>query len=580
MTRTSLFFEQPAWYVLIGILVAFIFAWLLYFFRPQSSWGKRVQYILAFFRWCCVFIVCLLLLAPFLRRNITLFEKPIFILAIDNSNSLYVSGNQETLSNFYSQFGKMKLDLEKAGYVIKTRFLAGQGLQDTVSKSNLDGLLQGIKIAYEGQNLAGVALLSDGIVNQGFSPQFRNYAYPIHTLAAGDTLDREDVKIHAVTHNKLAYQGNRFPLEVEIENYGFQNQDISVSILKNRQIVSRKLILLGSKSGLQKVQFELDANEAGNQHYQIQIEHLEGEFTYQNNSEDFFIEIIDSKEKILLVAAAPHPDINAIRQAIIKNKNYDIQIKILSRKEGQSLQRIKEDYGLIILHHLPNRNFRANRLEQLIPATIPKLFFVGENTYLPDFNRLSKGLDIQSIRGQTDEVFPTYNPDFSLFQLPSRYQASIQKYPPVIVPFGKIQSTIGTEILVHQTVGKINTGKPLIALGDYQGYREAVILGEGIWKWRLDEFIQHDYFEGFDQLISKIIQYTSSKEDKRKFRVYPVQSTFSTSENIAFETEVYDDLYELSYGHEIQLGISSEDGEECFFRMNKPQEGNLILFLI
>jgi hypothetical protein len=44
------------------------------------------------------------------------------------------------------------------------------------------------------------------------------------------------------------------------------------------------------------------------------------EFTAQNNSRDAYIEVIDGKEKILLLAAAPHPDIKAIKSALEKNE--------------------------------------------------------------------------------------------------------------------------------------------------------------------------------------------------------------------------------------------------------------------
>ena len=56
---------------------------------------------------------------------------------------------------------------------------------------------------------------------------------------------------------------------------------------------------------------------------------MQGEVTYSNNVQDIFIEVMDGREKILILAAAPHPDIAAIKQLIIQN--YDTLIQNLQQ---------------------------------------------------------------------------------------------------------------------------------------------------------------------------------------------------------------------------------------------------------
>ena len=50
-----------------------------------------------------------------------------------------------------------------------------------------------------------------------------------------------------------------------------------------------------------------------------------GESNSNNNEQNGRIDIRDSREKILLVANAPHPDIAAIKDAIESNQNYEVE---------------------------------------------------------------------------------------------------------------------------------------------------------------------------------------------------------------------------------------------------------------
>jgi hypothetical protein len=65
----------------------------------------------------------------------------------------------------------------------------------------------------------------------------------------------------------------------------------------------------------------------------------------------------------------------------------------------------------------------------------------------------------------------------------------------------------------------------------------------------------------FDELFSKLIQYLSTTEDKRKFRSFPLQNEFSEAEPVVIESQVYNDLFELVYGNSIQLEVRDDQGK-------------------
>ena len=71
---------------------------------------------------------------------------------------------------------------------------------------------------------------------------------------------------------------------------------------------------------------------------------------------------------------------------------------------------------------------------------------------------------------------------------------------------------------------------------DDNSRKVGVLVAEGIWRWRLNEFAESDKTEAFDEVFSKLIQYLSTQEDKRKFRCFPVQNEFTDAEPVIFES--------------------------------------------
>src|SRR5690606_2436067 len=109
--------------------------------------------------------------------------------------------------------------------------------------------------------------------------------------------------------------------------------------------------------------------------------------------------------------------------------------------------------------------------------------------------------------------------------------------------------------------GTIPTDKPLLAVEERNGRKIAIMMGEGLWRWRLDEFEQTGRAEGFDELFGKLIQYLSTSDDRRRFRSYPIKQEFSDVEPVVFESQVYDDIFERVFGNAIDLEVTDGQGK-------------------
>ena len=93
-------------------------------------------------------------------------------------------------------------------------------------------------------------------------------------------------------------------------------------------------------------------------------------------------------------------------------------------------------------------------------------------------------------------------------------------------------------------------------------------MGEGIWRWRLQDFAMHGNHNLFDELISKTVQYLSVKADKSFFKVLG-KNNFLENEAIELEAEVYNESYELINEPEVNITITNSDNKKFPFTFSK-----------
>jgi len=144
----------------------------------------------------------------------------------------------------------------------------------------------------------------------------------------------------------------------------------------------------------------------------------------------------------------------------------------------------------------------------------------------------------------------------------------------VQVPFGKFVFPAKARVLLYQRIGSVITDRPLLLSWEDGDRKIATMIGEGLWRWRLNEFADNGNTEIFDELFSKLIQYLSTQEDKRKFRSFPLQNEFSDSEAVVLESQVYNDLFELVYGNTIQLQLRDEQGKVTNYNYSTSPGGS------
>jgi hypothetical protein len=573
-------FQSSPWWLLACVLAGGLYAGLLYEPVPgravPSDLARPLNYGLAALRFLAVALLGLLLLNPLLRSVKTITEKPTVVLAVDNSESM-VATDRAAVSRTLSGLKTLQAQLAGKGITVAVRTLdpgaapapdnALDQLTFTRRSTDLSALLAGIRSDYEGRNLTDVVLVSDGIVNQGLSPATAQYPFAVHTVGLGDTVARRDVGLRAVVANRIAYLGGLFPLRAEVVSNGFAGQSGTVVLRQNGRELARQSLRFGRNDTFDQLTFQATASQKGVQHFTLEVLPQPGEFSPKNNRQEVYIDVIDGREKILLLGLAPHPDLKAIRAILAKNQNYDIDLRTVTGAAPGSADAAaapdNKPYDLLVLHQLPDgAGLGSETARRLLTAnaTVPVLFVLGNQSATGALNPLNPVVAVVAPPNQFDNVSARFNPAFRQVNLDAARLALLAQLPPLSVPYGEYRLLPGSEVVLYQQVGTVPTDKPLLAFNLTGPRKAAVLLGEGLWRWRLEEFAQTEKQDVVDELVQKVVQLISVKEDRRKLRVYPVRSEFVAGETVAFEAELYNDIYERLYDRPVKVDLTDERG--------------------
>jgi hypothetical protein len=564
MHQQQVIFESSPAYIIVCIIVAIGIAFVLYRKTAAFPWNKTWKRVLFGLRFILAFSLMFLLLGPIVKQINNLFEKPLTVILFDNSSSLREANDTIALNQLVKKIQASKASLEEKGFDVRISDLNHEVQTPTFNAvtSDLNNALKKISSRYEGKKIESVVLISDGIYNTGVSPLYGLHNFPIHTIGVGDTAQRTDIAIKNLAYNKIAYEGNKFPLRVEVSIKNLPSQPVKVTLLQRGKVIDQQL---KTSTGDQLLTYDFQplASEQGLQKIDIKVEVKPGESNVRNNSASVFVEVVEGKKKILVISPGPHPDIKTIRDIVEKNSSYEFFLHIPGLEEQVTANLQPENIDLAIFHQSPDQRGTTRDLFLKFMNSKTSLFLIlGQQSDLVQIGRQKTPLKFDALPREYDDVTPVLNTAFSNFTLSTETASLINEYPPVSVHFGRLRLTPTATPLLFQRVGSLKTEKPLLAIDNQDNRKIGILLGEGIWRWQLNEFDRTEGSVAIHEIFSKLFQFLTTTEDKRKFRSYPVKQEFSDTEPIIFESQVYNDIFEPIFGNTIRLTFTNEEGKQ------------------
>src|ERR1051326_6405885 len=275
----SLYSEYPAWYYLLCVLAGGIYSFILYRkekrFDETPKWVKRA---LPVFRFISVTLIAFFLLAPLLKNISRTVEKPIIIFAQDNSESVVANKDSTFYKNNYpkkvSEFVASLSDkFDTNNYSFGDKINSGLNFNFKEKQTDIASLFDEIEARFSNRNVGAVIIASDGLYNKGQNPLYTSSGdkFPVYTIALGDTTIRKDLVLSKILSNRIAYVGNKFPLELQITAKQLAGKNSTCTVSKGNDVLFTQAINISGNNFSLSIPVQLEAKEPGLQRYTVKL---------------------------------------------------------------------------------------------------------------------------------------------------------------------------------------------------------------------------------------------------------------------------------------------------------------------
>lgn len=531
--------------VLSAFVLALGLSWFQYFYKSKSK--LKVNKLLFLLRFLALFGVLLLLINPKITKTNHEIVKTPLVVAVDNSRSIKELNQNEIALAVKEKIQsnsdlKEKFDVQVFGFDSESRL--SDEFDFNGNQTRIDKLAKNTTSIFRNKTFPTV-LLSDG--NQTLGADYL-YAFPngnfVYPVVLGDTIVHLDLKINQLNANRYAFHKNKFPVEIFLGYEGEKTIESDFTIRQGESVLFREKVIFSKDKKSHIVNALLDASKVGVQVYKAVVSSSENEKNTYNNVKNFAVEIIDQKTEVAIISDITHPDLGALKRAIESNEQH--KVSILNTQKIISLS----DFDVVVLYQ-PIQSFQKVFTE-IKNADKNYFLITGKHT---DFNFLSNQQNVFGFRQsmQKEDYLADYKSGFSSF---AQEDIGFDDFPPLENLYGNLEIKQHISTLLEAKIRNINTEKPLLFFSENGSQRTAVLLGEGIWKWRLSHFSKTESFEDFDIFVNKITQYLAT-DNKKKSLVVNHENFYNSGENIEISAQYFNKNYEFDQNARLSISVKN-----------------------
>jgi hypothetical protein len=533
--------------LVFSVLIAASVSFYQYIYKVKNQ--SKLNWFLAFLRFCSFFSLFLLLINPIISRKLIEIKKTPLPIVVDNSKSISELKATKEASELYLKISENKAIAEKYEvqlFSFDDEMESLEKLDFKGNQSNIDAVAKNVRQLYRNSNFP-LVLFTDGnqTIGNDYVFGFQDNA-AVFPVILGDTTSVFDLKINQINANRYAFYKNKFPVEVFLQYNGTKNCTSTFAIMNGNQTVHKQSIVFSKDKKVQSISVLLNADKVGVSKYKAVISSSFKEKNSVNNLKYFAVEVIDQRSEIALISSISHPDLGVLKRSI--EHNLQRKVTILKPNEIKLLQ----NYDILILYQ-PNTAFKSI-FDQNKEAQLNTFIITGTATDFNFLNQVQTDL-LFNMSAQKEDYLATFEPNFNLF---SQANIGFENLPPLEHKFGTIKEKANVNTLLYARIRNVQLQNPLLTFSETNKKRTAYLLGENIWKWRLESHLVSKNFADFDLFTDKIIQYLNSNASKKNLNV-SYEPFYNSSESIEISAEYFNKNYE--FDDKAQLTIQVENSE-------------------
>ena len=572
--KINLSFSFNGIFFFIGVIILAGYAVYMYRYTlPPVSSAKKT--ILVLLRTFALILLLFIIFEPVVTLVKKIILQPVTLVFVDDSHSIQIKdGTQrsENVKRFVDGINNNNLagtsEFFTFGSHIKPfPFDSLSQLDFSEGSTDFSEIFSFIKNRKE--NIASVAIVSDGVITEGANPLFiaKKLNIPVFTIGVGDTTKRNDILIKNILHNEFIYAETPTTISATILNRGFGNKPAVISLYEEGNLLEQRNITLSS-DGTQNETFTYTPKSGGEKKLTLEMNNHEGEFTFDNNKRVFYINVLSNKVKILILAGSPSPDLSFIKNSLEEDKNLSVK-SLTQTAPDKYIEKLSPAAGLdsaqvLILLGFPSKQTSADLLNRVKDAVTTKgkpFFLVLEDN--TDLNRLKTlqpelPFTIQNIDNGFSEVQPvvqTSENENPLIQNNSDNPSGAwNNLPPVFMTNSEISAKPESEVIVKARLNNVALSTPMVVSRRIGSKRSLAVLASGIWRWKLQTATKE--LTLFDSFIHNSIKWLRSTEEQKQVMIKTSKKLYALGEPVSFRQKVYDGPYNPVTDAEVKVTIS------------------------
>ncbi|MCF8262768.1 MAG: hypothetical protein K9J12_18460 [Melioribacteraceae bacterium] len=562
----SLSTSFDGFYVIIALLISLALAIYYYKFTvPIISKSRKI--VLTTLRSIILLLIVFAIFEPVVFVNKKFIIEPKTYIFLDNSTSM---GNHDSLSTSV-EYNNLRDEFEQKSqfYTFSKEVLKVQESESGIvlngNATNFENIFDEVEAGPD--NVSAILILSDGNINEGLNPHYRaeKLGIPIYTVALGDTTVEADVDLRKVLYNDYIYSGKETEIEAVILHTGVSNKQTFASLFESDKLIEQKSIELGS-SGITKVKFNYTANEPGEKKLTIRINPVENEKLLDNNSSTFYLDILKSKLRVLIVSGKLSPDVGFLKKGMMVEENFDVQslVEIGNNRfaNTQSDFSLIDSADVLILHNFPTKETEPNfwaKVKSAISNNKPFLIFATQ--YL-DFSKTASisnllPFNLKELKSGSREAQVEITDPYSSLISGDLYDLSLwNSLPPVVQSESIFTPKPGAGVIAVSKIRNITTQAPLLVSIAKGKNRSIAIIAENVYRWKLRNVSNDNLFENF---LSNSIKWLNLSNEIGRFSFKTNKKIFNLGEEVLFSSNVYDENLNPTEGAKVSVEIESQN---------------------
>ena len=620
------FGARPSLLVLIGLVAGL--ALLIYFLYAVPAVRLALRWRLALIALRCALVAVILfcVMRPVIVVPSVIPQSSYVAVLMDDSSSMKLpdEGNRTRLdsvkqllsanSAFYSALAdKFKVRAYKFSSTAERVQNAGE-LSGGGDETSLTSALDQASRESSGLPMSGVIVISDGANNSGSSDDerattlaatlasLRSRSLPVFAIGVGPESLEGDVELVRATAPRRALAGSPVTAELLVKSSGGR-KSVTVDLNEDNHLLrSQEVPVQNDSTTVARVTFT--PSSPGVHHYTLAAKPASDDPIPDNNSQEFVVDVVDWKPKILYIEGEPRWEYAKLRESIAEEKNI-VLVSALRSADGKFYRQGVENadelvngfpkseeelfkYDALFIGSMEATFFTFDQLkavEQFVSRRGGTLLALGGarsfnaggygNTPLADLLPIFlNGNQEKSTDSQTFKAAPADrgrdHPAARLIDQPDANAKAWEQMPAITLPEVITDLKPGASVILEaRNVKEKNRVAPLLVEERYGRGKTMALLASDTWRWRMMLEFKDKSFETFWRNLMRY----SVESAPRPVEASTDKSSYGTSEQVRIRASVADDKFIKINDASVSAHVISASGRAVDVPLKQTVEG-------